>query len=200
MAKRKRGQTNKSKKQLSRKITKQRPTPPQMPEGVQKSQKTGFLPSSKKEKIGWFLAILAICSFLFGVHKYYPRVSIEETALLQSNNPFYLPFEIKNTGNIRVIDFSYDLYVVQLFSDVANIGNTDFPAFSDTIPKIKVNGRHQIDLFKTINMSGNNIKGAEVFIRYKYSIPILKIPFRDSTRFVLLKDSYNAYKWKEFQY
>ena len=95
MTKNKKGQTNTQNRRAAKTITKNRPAPPQKPKGVQESQKAGLLSSFLKKTRGWFFATLAICGFLFGIYNYYPHVSIQETTLVQSYNPFYYPFIIK---------------------------------------------------------------------------------------------------------
>ena len=200
MAKHKKHRTSKKDKVPKGTATKIPSTPKETQEDIQKPQKIGRLIFfSKVKKVFWtFVALLGLA---IGIYTFYPHVSIKETPLLQPYNPFYNPFEIRNTGNIRIINFSYDLQV----SDLLTVGEDHFinftaGGFTDTIRIIKVNGSHPINFARGIIMPSNYVKSAQIFIRYKYSIPIFKISFSDSTKFVLDKDFQNRYIWDENQY
>jgi hypothetical protein len=155
---------------------------------------------SSLKKIGpWILAFLTLLGAL-SIYSFYPRVLIQETTLLKPSNPFYYPFIIYNAGNIPVNDFSYNLKVgVMDLSNSDAMKNNIFER-TNSIQKIKIGGRNPVDLSTFVNIERLDIKSCTIFIRYKYYIPIIKIPFSDSTKFVLFKDAFNEYKWKEYQY
>jgi hypothetical protein len=201
MAKRKTNQTNNKNKPIRRTITKKPSTLRKTQVGILEPQKKRQLISVLKIRNSFF-AFLAIAGFSFGIYNFYPHISIQETTLLQSNDPFYYPFVINNTGNIKVKNFVLSLNLDEvrlqngtLYKDVL-VSNS-----FEVIPQIRSKGSHPINLInRVVYFPPGQIKTAKIFINYKYSIPILGIQFSDSTKFVLFKDSFNAYKWKEYQY
>lgn len=165
-----------------------------------KSQKTeGSIPFFKKIK-NWFFALLAILGFCFSIYHFYPRISIQETQLLNPYDPFYYPFVIKNIGNIKVTNFKYALKTINVILMNGNSFGHNFLPQKDSISKIKVNGFHPINLIHLIQADEGTISEAQIFIKYSYSIPIFKFNFIDSTKFVLHRDFQKKYKWIEYQY
>jgi len=102
-------------------------------------------------------------------------------------------------GNIRIIDFSYTLRIINMDFKGINIHNDQIISKS-VLPKIKVNGTHPINIVFPYNLPYDKIKDAQVFIRYNYSIPIFKFHFKDSVKFVLQRDYLNKFNWIEYQY
>ncbi len=156
--------------------------------------------------IGIIIGVLSFISLGYGYYEFFvPHVSIGTSRLIQSDNPFYYPFTIKNNGRIKIVNFSFDLKIVQLsykegivFSN-NTFDNADLAPFKDTLPRIKAGGSHQIDLIKEINMNFTE-DSARIFIRYKYSTPVIKIEHSDSIQFFLIKNDENDYAWIESQY
>jgi len=201
MTKHKKNHRKKLKKQQNKTISTVSTEPQGMPRSVQKSQKTRTSISFLKKIKGWFFGLLTIVCFCFGIHNYYPHVSIQETTLLQPYNPFYYPFIIKNTGKIKLKNFSFDLRASNLVDIHDNsFTNLTVSGFSEILNKIKVDGSHPIDLSRLAKTPPNYFKSCDIFIRYKYSVTILNFQFRDSTKFVLFKDPFKGYSWKEYQY
>jgi hypothetical protein len=175
---------------------------------TQNPEKKAKLFSSLKKLSLCLLAFLTLLGSLT-IFSFYPHVSIQETTFLQPGNPFYYPFIVKNSGNIPVIDFSFSLGIDEITRkdgsfikgiSIRRITDTIKYHSRDTIPRIKADGTHPIDLSPIIGADPFSINRAKVYIIYKYSIPIFKFQFRDSTKFVLFQDSFRGLSWKEFQY
>ena len=192
-------------KELKEKTSVPEQTPPntQSPPG-----KRRLLSSLNLKKLGTF--ILTLLGLAFSIYSLYPRVSILETTLLNAGNPFYFPFIVKNSGNTSLKDFSYHLGIEKIvYAGGSNIkgisivrvidSDSSTRTIRDTIPKIKKDGTHPINLSTFIG-GNTTIDSAQIFIKFKYYIPVINIPFRDSTKFVLFKDSFDEYKWKEYQF
>ncbi len=117
-------------------------------------------------------------------------------------NPFYYPFIINNSGNIKVVNIKYILLISKITTNSNNqINNVKFQDINTqySINQIEAGGSNPIDITYAFGMNGPIIKSAQVFIKYDYLIPILKHHFTDSTKFVLFKDDNNQYTWIEYQ-
>ena len=150
-----------------------------------------------------FVNIYSFVAFVLtvsGIYTFYPRASIGVSELMNPYKPFYFPFVIRNSGNIPINNFSYNLRTSKLvFNDGVSIINSDFNGLDDTIPRIKIDGSNPIDITHLINSPDNFVKEAEIFIRYNYYTPIIPVHFCDSTKFILNHEN-NKYTWIEYQY
>jgi len=179
-----------------------------LPQASKKNlQKTtvGNKSSSLWSKIKFvFYAFVTVLSVFVGLYTFYPRVSIQENQLLRPYNPFYIPFVVRNYGNINIKNFAYTIIVSDIvFTNGNSIKDSNFKSKIMDIAKIKINGSNPIDISYACGLNFDipgSIKESHISIRYTYSIPIFNIPFQDSIKFVLFKDFHNEYKWKEYQY
>ena len=210
MTRGKRDQSNKSRRSPKStkpikqpKLLQQTQTPP-VPE--KQIQKWPFL---RKIRRWIYIFVFVLIPTLISYFYFCPRVSIQETTLLNPGNPFFYPFIVKNSGNINVIDFSYYLGIEKITykgggsikgGSIVRVTDSTRKQIRDTIPKIKKEGTHPIDLSFFIGADPFFIDSAIIFVNFKYSAPILKFHFSDNTKFVLFKDGFNNYHWKEYQF
>jgi hypothetical protein len=144
--------------------------------------------------------VATFITIFLGILYYSPKVSISPTSLIVKDDPFFIPFIVKNDSNTKIDSFIYSSIISWvLYEDGSEVFDTKLSS-SNTwkLKTIKKGGTNPINIFPPVR--GKKPQTADIFIKYKYFIPIFNISFNDSIRFRLIKDNLNTYHWVEFQF
>ncbi len=145
----------------------------------------------------WFLYLTGVITIIGGIYLFWPHVLIQPVQLPIPENPFYHAFEVKNTGNIRILNFSYTTKFYNMTEDNGSFEDNNTYGELENIPTITAGHDRIVNIERGIVTNGNIQAEAQVKIIYKYTTPFIKIPFIDSIKFMLYNDYNVGFKWSE---
>jgi hypothetical protein len=151
----------------------------------------------------WLIFSITVGSFLF---LSYPRVSVHPGSILNPNDPFQIPFILKNDGYLPIHDIHHALSLENI-----EVGQTLRHVYSGVdethIPRLAANRSSAIslkpfiDLLKQtvgIVLPPKSVTSAEIYIDLSYRSYLIPYTFTDHFGFKTGVSSTGEYVWSEY--
>ena len=154
----------------------------------------------------WLTFSLAVGSLLF---LEYPRVSVHPDNILNSGEPFQIPFVLKNDGYLSIRDIDYSLSLENIEFGQANTLQHAYSGINETHISGLAPGKSStislapfIDLLKQsfgIVLPPRAVTSAELAIELSYRSYLMPYTFKDRVRFTTHISSTGEHAWSEYR-
>jgi hypothetical protein len=154
----------------------------------------------------WLIFSMAVGSlFLLA----YPRVSVRPGSILNSGEPFQIPFVIKNDGYLSIHEVDYSLSLENIEFGQGNTLPQAYSGVNEThLPGLAPNRSSTISLTPFIDLLKQSfgivlppkaVTSAELAIDLSYRSYLIPYIFKDRVRFKTTISSTGEYAWSEYR-